>query len=169
MLPTNSMTTRDDDGDIGKSAKGPINRAAMENNRAHRPGALDTSSHASSSNVRHKFESSTNCRNHKQWRWLVTSVLGRNERPIMTGDPADWHQALARVSGQLVRGEGRVKTQELLMAHLGVPVTDRACRRLRRVMREIGWRGPRLMRWGKQTLKGYWRHPTVFAPQRSVR
>ena len=50
------------------------------------------------------------------------------------------------------------------MVHLGVPVTDRACRRLRRVMRELGWRGPRLMRWGKKTLKGYWRYPTVGLP-----
>jgi hypothetical protein len=31
-------------------------------------------------------------------------------------------------------------------------------------MRELGWHGPRLMRWGKQTLKGYWRHPTVGLP-----
>jgi hypothetical protein len=72
----------------------------------------------------------------------------------MTSDPPDWHQALARVNGQLVRGEQRVSTDEFLTVHLGVPVTDRACRRLRRVMRELGWRGPRLMRWGKQTLKG---------------
>ena len=75
----------------------------------------------------------------------------------------DWHQVLARVSGQLVRGQQRVTTHELLTA-LGVPVTDQACRRLRRVMRELGWRGPRLMRWGKKTLKGYWRHPTVGLP-----
>jgi hypothetical protein len=31
-------------------------------------------------------------------------------------------------------------------------------------MRDLGWRGPRLMRWGKRTLKGYWRHPTVGLP-----
>ncbi|HKF11424.1 MAG TPA: hypothetical protein VKB89_22340 [Xanthobacteraceae bacterium] len=31
-------------------------------------------------------------------------------------------------------------------------------------MRELGWRGPRLMRWGKKTLKGYWRYPTVGLP-----
>jgi hypothetical protein len=78
-------------------------------------------------------------------------------------DPTDWHQALARISGQLVRGQQRVSTQELF-AKLGVPVTDRACRRLKRVMCELGWRGPRLMRWGKKTLKGYWRHPTVGLP-----
>ena len=82
----------------------------------------------------------------------------------MNTDPTDWHQALARVSGQLVRGEQRVTTHELLTVHLGVPVTDRACRRLRRVMRELGWHGPRLMRWGKKTLKGYWRYPTVSLP-----
>ena len=81
----------------------------------------------------------------------------------MTSDPTDWHQALARVKGQLVRGEQRVTTDELL-AHLGVPATVPAYRRLRRVMRDLGWRGPRLMRWGKKTLKGYWRHPTVGLP-----
>jgi hypothetical protein len=81
----------------------------------------------------------------------------------MTSDP-DWHKALARVSGQLVRGEERVRTRELLTAHLDVPVTDRACRRLKRIMRGLGWRGPRLMRWGEKTLHGYWRHPTVGLP-----
>ena len=59
---------------------------------------------------------------------------------------SDWHHVLARVSGQLVRGEERVSTHELLTVHLGVPVTDRTCRQLRRVMPELGWRGPRLMR-----------------------
>ena len=86
------------------------------------------------------------------------------EARSMTSDMTDWHQALARVTGRLVRGEQRVATHELLTVHLGVPVTDRACRRLRRVMRELGWRGPRLMRWGEKTLKGYWRHPTVGLP-----
>src|SRR6516225_4794083 len=82
----------------------------------------------------------------------------------MAGESTDWHKALAQVSGTLVRGEQRVSRFELLTVHLGVPVTDQACRRLRRVMRGLGWRGPRLMRWGKQTLKGYWRHPTVGLP-----
>jgi hypothetical protein len=86
------------------------------------------------------------------------------EARSMTNDPTDWHQALARVSGQLVRGEQRVSSFELLTVHLRVPVTDRACRRLRRVMRDLGWHGPRLMRWGKKTLEGYWRHPTVGLP-----
>jgi hypothetical protein len=79
----------------------------------------------------------------------------------MATDPTDWYQALARVTGVLVRGEQRVTTHELLTVYLGIPVTDRASRRLRRVMRELGWRGPRRMRWGERTLNGYWRHPTV--------
>jgi hypothetical protein len=86
------------------------------------------------------------------------------EARYMTSDSIDWHQALARVNGQLVRGEQRVTTHELLTVHLNVPVTDPACRRLRRVMRGLGWHGPREMRWGGKTLKGYWRHPTVGLP-----
>jgi len=82
----------------------------------------------------------------------------------MANDPTDWHQALAHVNGHFVRGQQRVTTYELLTVKLGVPVTDRACRRLRPVMRDLGWHGPRLMRWGKQTLKGYWRYPTVGLP-----
>jgi hypothetical protein len=31
-------------------------------------------------------------------------------------------------------------------------------------MRALGWHGPRLMRWGKRTLKGSWRGPTVSLP-----
>ena len=86
------------------------------------------------------------------------------EARSMTSDLTDWHQALARVSGRLVRGEQRVAAHELLTVHLGVPVTVPAYRRLRRVMRDLGWRGPRLMRWGGRTLKGYWRFPTVGLP-----
>src|SRR5262249_13064353 len=78
---------------------------------------------------------------------MIQSSRGpKRRRRQMTSDPVDWHQALARVSGQLVRGEQRVTTRELLTVHLGVPATDQACRRLRRVMRELEWRGPRLMR-----------------------
>ena len=60
----------------------------------------------------------------------------------MISEPTDWHQALARVSGQLVRGEQRVTTHELLTVHLGVSVTVPTCRRRRRVMRELGWHRP---------------------------
>jgi hypothetical protein len=82
----------------------------------------------------------------------------------MTTDPTNWHQTLARVTGADVRGEQRITTHELLTVHLGFPVTDQNSRRLRRVMRDLGWRGPRRMRWGKHTTNGYWRHPTAGPP-----
>jgi hypothetical protein len=83
----------------------------------------------------------------------------------MTIELDDWHQILSRVSGELVRGEQRVTTDELITVHLRVRKTDRAYRHLRNIMRELGWNGPKLMRWGKQCLSGYWRHPIVGAPQ----
>src|SRR5262245_34158800 len=79
----------------------------------------------------------------------------------MTAEPANWHQALACVPGTLVRGKQRITTHELLAVHLGVPVTNQNGRRLRRVMHDLGWRGPRRMRWGKRTTNGYWRHQTA--------
>jgi hypothetical protein len=82
----------------------------------------------------------------------------------MTTEADDWHRILSPVTGELVRGEQRVTTHELLTVHLGVPVSDQACRRLRRVMRELGWNGPRKMRWGERTTNGYWRHPTAGLP-----
>ena len=42
----------------------------------------------------------------------------------MTNDPTDWHQTLARVSGQLVHGEQRVTTRELLTVR-AAPGDDR--------------------------------------------
>jgi len=79
----------------------------------------------------------------------------------MATDPTNWHQALACVTGAHVRGEQRITTHELLTVHLGVPITDQNGRRLRRVMHDLGWQGPRRMRWGKRTTNGYWRHPTA--------
>jgi hypothetical protein len=82
----------------------------------------------------------------------------------MTTDPTNWHRALAYVTGALVRGEQRITTHELLAVHLGVPVTDQNGRRLRPVMHDLEWQGPRRMRWGKRTTNGYWRHPTAGLP-----
>src|SRR6516162_4785089 len=76
----------------------------------------------------------------------------------MKGNPADWQQALSAVHGIIIRGEERITTQELLAEHLGVPATDRAARRLRRVMRRLGWR-PRKLRFGSVTRNGHCRKP----------
>ena len=76
----------------------------------------------------------------------------------MKDTPADWQQVLSAVHGIIVHGEERITTHELLTEHLGVPVTDRGARRLRRVMRRLGWR-PRKLRFGSVTRNGYWRKP----------
>src|SRR6516225_5197637 len=76
----------------------------------------------------------------------------------MKDTPADWQQALSAVHGIIIHGEERITTHELLTKHLGVPVTDKAARRLRRVMRRVGWR-PRKLRFGTVTRNGYWRRP----------
>jgi hypothetical protein len=75
-------------------------------------------------------------------------------KSAMTVDPAEWFEVLGNVVGTVVNGEERITTAELLTRHLGVPITDRAARRLRRVMRRLGW-SPRKLRFGKETKNGY--------------
>jgi hypothetical protein len=67
----------------------------------------------------------------------------------------DWHQTLSRVTGALINGEERITTHELL-THLGVPYSDRAARKLKRIMRRLGWRA-RKIRLGPETRNGYCR------------
>ena len=68
----------------------------------------------------------------------------------------DWHQTLTQVRGALINGEERITTHELLTHHLGVPYSDRAARKLKRIMRRLGWRA-RKIRLGRETRNGYCR------------
>ena len=68
----------------------------------------------------------------------------------------DWHQTLSRVTGAVINGEERITTHELLTHHLGVPYSDRAARKLKRIMRRLGWRA-RKIRLGPETRNGYCR------------
>jgi hypothetical protein len=72
----------------------------------------------------------------------------------------DWYQTLNRVSGAVVHGEERITTHELLTHHLGVPYSDRAARKLKRIMRRLGWRA-RKIRLGRETKNGYCRKATA--------
>jgi hypothetical protein len=67
----------------------------------------------------------------------------------------DWYQTLNRVCGAVMHGEERITTHELL-THLGVPYSDRAARKLKRMMRRLGWRA-RKIRLGLETRNGYCR------------
>jgi hypothetical protein len=53
-------------------------------------------------------------------------------------------------------GAKRIATYELLTQHLGVPYSDQAARKLKRVMRRLGWRA-RKIRLGRETRNGYCR------------
>ena len=68
----------------------------------------------------------------------------------------DWHQTLSRVTGAVINGEERITTHELLTHHLGVPYSDRAARKLKRIMRRLRWRA-RKIRLGRETRNGYCR------------
>ena len=61
------------------------------------------------------------------------------------------------MTGTVVSGEERIASKELF-ERLGIPYSDRAARRLRRVMRRLGWR-PRKLRFGSETRNGYCRKP----------
>jgi hypothetical protein len=68
----------------------------------------------------------------------------------------DWHQTLSRVTGVVINGEERITTHELL-THLGVPYSDRAARKLKRIMRRLGWRARKLRLGRDETRNGYCR------------
>jgi hypothetical protein len=68
----------------------------------------------------------------------------------------DWYQTLNQVRGAVIHEEERITTHELLAHHLGVPYSDRAARRLKRIMRRLGWRA-RKIRLGRETRNGYCR------------
>ena len=69
----------------------------------------------------------------------------------------DWHQTLSRVSGAVTNGEERITTHELLTHHLGAPYSDRAARKLKRIMRRLGWRARKIRLGRDETRNGYCR------------
>jgi hypothetical protein len=69
----------------------------------------------------------------------------------------DWHQTLSRVTGAVINGEERITTHELLTHHLGVPYSDRAARKLKRIMRRLGWRARKIRLGRDETRNGYCR------------
>jgi hypothetical protein len=83
-------------------------------------------------------------------------------------DPADWKRELAKVTGRFIRCQHRVSTRELLeRLCVPIPASDKTVKQLRPIMHELGWHGPRMLRFDKKTLNGYWRPPTVggvFSP-----
>ena len=75
----------------------------------------------------------------------------------------DWRQTLSRVTGAVINGEERITTHELL-THLGVPYSDRAARKLKRIMRRLGWRARKIRLGRDETRNGYCRKVLAAAP-----
>jgi hypothetical protein len=75
----------------------------------------------------------------------------------------DWHQTLSRVSGAAINGEERITTHELL-THLGVVYSDRAVKKLRRIMRRLGWRARKIRLGRDETRNGYCRKVGAAVP-----
>ena len=76
----------------------------------------------------------------------------------------DWHQTLSRVTGAFINREERITTHELLTHHLGVPYSDRAARKLKRIMRRLGWRARKIRLGRDETRNGYCRKVGAAAP-----
>jgi hypothetical protein len=69
-----------------------------------------------------------------------------------------WDDVLAEVIGTVEQGEERVSTTDLLTLVLGIHASkqyDTHYKRLGRCMRRLGWDGPKAVRIGNKTAKGY--------------
>jgi hypothetical protein len=78
-------------------------------------------------------------------------------------EPEHWNSALSSITGPLVRGTERIKSADVLSV-LGVgddPAKRQAVgKRLVSAMRQVGWNGPKMMRFADGTAgSGYWRVP----------
>jgi hypothetical protein len=71
-----------------------------------------------------------------------------------------WEDALHSVTGELIGGEYRVLTHDLLETNIGIPKERQTNQQLKRIgdcMRILGWKGPKQMRIGDRNGRGYWR------------
>jgi hypothetical protein len=71
-----------------------------------------------------------------------------------------WEDVLRDIKGQPMSGEWRVLTHELLETNIGIPKDRQTPALLQRVgacMRQLGWQGPKQMRIGERSGRGYWR------------
>ena len=69
-----------------------------------------------------------------------------------------WGEILSDVAGTVEQNKERVSTKDLLTTALGIHPSrqsDRDAKRLGRVMRRLGWDGPKMMRIGTDLVRGY--------------
>jgi len=71
-----------------------------------------------------------------------------------------WEDTLRDIKGELVNNERRVLSHDLLETQIGIArerQTSAHARRIGDCMRILGWKGPKQMRVGDRSGRGYWR------------
>jgi len=90
------------------------------------------------------------------------AVAGAEQDKRLLADP--WDDILADKHGQVIDGEERVSSWALMRIHLEIGydrMTDWQAKRLARVMRRLGWDGPKVIWVEGRSQKGYTRPATV--------
>jgi len=90
---------------------------------------------------------------------------GREQEQRREIDP--WEDILAGVEGDQIGDEVRVFSQELITLKLGILASGQHSgiqRRLADCMRQLGWHGPKQMRIGGKSGRGFWRSVADVAP-----
>jgi predicted P-loop ATPase len=86
---------------------------------------------------------------------------GETQETRVEHDP--WIDRLAGLRGEITAdGQERVAGDDILTNNLTIPAaqqTDVTTKRLANVMRRLGWDGPKKLRFGRATKRGYWRVP----------
>ena len=89
------------------------------------------------------------------------AVAGAEQDKRLLADP--WDDILADKHGQVIDGEERVSSWALMRIHLEIGydrMTDWQAKRLARVMRRLGWDGPKVIWIDGRSQKGYTRPAT---------
>lgn len=88
--------------------------------------------------------------------WEAAAQAQKARMPI---DP--WLDILSPAKGTITNGEERISTRELLgEAYLNIPAgqqKDYQTKQVSKNMRELGWEGPKVMKVGGKTVRGYTR------------
>ena len=83
-------------------------------------------------------------------------VAAQEQLARMEDDP--WLDKLAGLKGEVHHGVERVTSIDILTRHLAIPVERQKPYQLRQIgpaMRQLGWTGPKKLKIGLQTLRGY--------------
>ena len=94
-----------------------------------------------------------------EFLWADATKEQEQRREI---DP--WEDILANVEGDQIGDEIRIFSQEIMTIKLGILATSQhngVQKRVADCMRQLGWQGPKQMRIGSKSGRGFWRPAPV--------